>query len=217
MPSERPRVLILDDELDSLRSLAAALADRARVGTVPTVQALLAHVTRRDADVVVVHALLAQADGLAACDQVRRAWPEVGLVLASSKLLPDLVLAALGRGVDAFLRTPVDHEEAQAVIDHARTAAARRDRAARTRELETAIAGITDVTRDIGQALALLLTRLELLQESPDEASRRLAQRAAREGERLADLVRQLRSLSRPCAPGEPGGAVAAPPSPTTP
>ena len=111
MLATRPRVLLADDYPDMVKAVARLLAqDCDVVGSVADGGDLLEAAQRLQPDVIVLDLNLPNVDGLEACRQITRVYPEIRVILFTAMSDKDVSQRLLGAGASAFVSklAPVD-------------------------------------------------------------------------------------------------------------
>lgn len=111
-----PRILVVDDELLTRRTLQATLeAEGFAVTTVGNVAETLAEVARRDYDLILLDIILPDGDGLACCRQIRVKHHMPIIFLSTKRELSDRV-AGLDTGGDDYVAKPFEPAEVVARV-----------------------------------------------------------------------------------------------------
>jgi len=120
------RVLIVDDNLELLESLALVLRSAGHdVDTAPSAAAALAVQKARPADVLITDIFMPDTDGLEAVSAFRSGWPRLKIVAMSGggKMTKGNYLeTARVVGADAVLRKPFAPDKLLAMLDSFRPA-----------------------------------------------------------------------------------------------
>lgn len=126
----RPRVLLVEDDGDSLEILGELLTARYEVFTANTAEQALTIAAERLPDVVVADVCLPRMDGLAMLDALQRdpATSEVPVVFLSARRDEGLVVDCFERGAADFIPKPPAHQELFARIDRTLRERRRRER-----------------------------------------------------------------------------------------
>jgi len=106
MPEPRPRLLIVDDDLDTRELLAEALADEFEVRAVEDAQAALAALESFRAEVVLTDETLPGMRGAELAGVIKARYPSTKVILFSGHLTIPGADAA-----DLILRKPLDLPE----------------------------------------------------------------------------------------------------------
>lgn len=115
--SARKRVLIVDDDIDVLKSLMRVASDYAEVKVALGAEAALEHMTRVEDeeqatyDVVIVDFNMVGQNGAWLLERVRERYPETERILVSGSSQFDLNTFLSPGLVHRFLEKPVDVEE----------------------------------------------------------------------------------------------------------
>jgi DNA-binding response OmpR family regulator len=78
--------------------------------------ALDAALRQRHADILVVDLNLPAEDGLSICQRMRKAFPEMGLILLTARVMPSDKAAGYQSGADVYLTKPANVDELEAVV-----------------------------------------------------------------------------------------------------
>ena len=79
-------------------------------------EALDALLRQRHADILVVDLNLPGEDGLSICQRMREAFPEIGLVMLTARVMPADKTAGYQSGADVYLTKPANVDELEAVV-----------------------------------------------------------------------------------------------------
>lgn len=79
-------------------------------------EVLEALLRQRHADILVVDLNLPGEDGLSLCRRMRHAFPEMGLVMLTARVMPSDKTAGYQSGADVYLTKPANVDELEAVI-----------------------------------------------------------------------------------------------------
>lgn len=71
---------------------------------------------QRHADILVVDLNLPGEDGLSICQRMREAFPEMGLIMLTARVMPSDKTAGYQRGADVYLTKPANVNELEAVV-----------------------------------------------------------------------------------------------------
>lgn len=71
---------------------------------------------QRHADILVVDLNLPGEDGLSICQRMREAFPEIGLVMLTARVMPADKTAGYQSGADVYLTKPANVDELEAVV-----------------------------------------------------------------------------------------------------
>ncbi len=112
-------IVVVEDH-DLVREELVAFLQRPgwQVRGVDCAEALDAALRQRPADVLVVDLNLPGEDGLSICQRLRRALPELGLVLLTARILPKDKTAGYQSGADVYLTKPANVDELEAAISN---------------------------------------------------------------------------------------------------
>lgn len=139
------RLLLVDDEPDFLRSLAAGMRRRG-IATAIAVSGDLAMdlVAQQHFDVAVIDLRMPGMDGLELLDQLKARQPAMQVVLLTGQPTVASVRKALGSGAFDYLLKPHDNEELVAKV----RAAAEKSRLIRGKQREELVEGILEQRSD---------------------------------------------------------------------
>jgi DNA-binding NarL/FixJ family response regulator len=102
--SKRPRILIADDHPGVTNAVCRLLAPECDVvGTVADGSAVLEATQRLLPDVILVDLNLPNVNGLEACRQIKRAYPEAKVIVFSAMNDPEVQQQCFDVGASAFL------------------------------------------------------------------------------------------------------------------
>lgn len=134
--SEPKQILAVDEQkatLDFLRSvLPLAVGDGFEIRRALSAEEGLLELRRKSYDLLIAGLRLPGMDGLTMARRARRLDPEMPIILATARPLPELRDEAAASGVSYFLRKPLDAEEFLAAVQESFAASPRRRPAGRT-------------------------------------------------------------------------------------
>ena len=122
MPTDRPRVLIADDQTDVLEALRLLLkADGYDVDAVPSPAAALSALERRDYDAMLLDMNYARdttsgQEGLSLLDTLRRLEPHMPVIAMTAWGSIDHAVEAMRRGARDYVEKPWDNARLRAVL-----------------------------------------------------------------------------------------------------
>jgi two-component system, NtrC family, response regulator HydG len=120
MPSDRGRILVVDDHAEMARLLADQLADAGYVAeTAASVEAALVCVKKRLFDVVVTDLRMEKLDGFDLLDAVRRLDPSLPILIMTAFGAIDSAIEAIKRGAFHYLTKPFRLEEVLLYVERA--------------------------------------------------------------------------------------------------
>ncbi len=105
------RLLIIDDDPCLLQSLCAVFKDRYQVEAALSCEAADAHMRIHTPDVILLDAVLPDADGVAFLGSVRARCPQIPVVMISGATSIRTIITALETGAVDFIRKPFDIHE----------------------------------------------------------------------------------------------------------
>ena len=118
------RVLILDDNLDLLDSLALVLESAGHeVDTAPSAEHALASQRKRPADVLITDIFMPDTDGLEAVATFRSGWPAIKIIAMSGggrMAKGNYLDTAKVAGADAVLHKPVEPSKLLGMLERFR-------------------------------------------------------------------------------------------------
>ncbi len=184
--SDRPRIIVADDNADMRQYVARLLGDHYRVETVGDGEAALAAARARPPELVISDVMMPRMDGLGLLGALRED-PElarVPIILLSARAGEEARVEGLKAGADDYLTKPFSGRELLARVDaHVRMARMRREAESSIRQSEERFRGIFDQSL-VGIAETDLAGRF--LQVNP-----RYCEMVGRTAAELADMRRQ--------------------------
>ena len=202
--TDRPRVLVCDDEPQILRALKVLLRDGGYdVDAAATVEEALNHAALRPPDAAIIDLVLPDGTGIDVCRQLRE-WSEMPIIVLSAVGEEDVKVDALAAGADDYVTKPFGPRELlarlQAVLR--RSGGGAEEPSIRADGLEIDLAA--HVVRRDGEPVHLTPTEFELLRtlarnrgtaDDPPDAADRGVGSAVR-----ATTPRSSACTSRTCA-----------------
>jgi two-component system, OmpR family, KDP operon response regulator KdpE len=161
--SDRPRVLVCDDEPQILRALKVLLRDGGYdVDAAASAEEALDHAALRPPDAAIIDLVLPDGTGIDVCRQLRE-WSEMPIIVLSAVGEEDVKVDALAAGADDYVTKPFGPKELLARLQ----AALRRSRGA-TDDPRIVADGLeidvaAHVVRHDGEPVHLTPTEFELL------------------------------------------------------
>src|SRR5262245_11365574 len=198
-PTHPVAVTVVEDEpLAQDVLVRAARSWRFQCQTANTAEQALQLLERNPTPIVVTDLRMPGRGGLWLVGEVRRRWPDVGIIVLTAGHDPDAAGACLRAGADHYFFKPIKLEELRHVLETTwRTFQAGRESRARRAELERAVRAQTRrVRRTFLSAITSLARTLEERDPYTAGHSRRVRSYALRLAEALGLDVRQRRLLS---------------------
>ncbi len=106
--SERPKILVVDDNVDMLNYVGSLLDDVYDVSTATDGQAGLERATREVPDLIVSDVMMPVMDGMAMCDALKKelATSHIPVILLTAKASEDYRMEGYDCGADAYITKP---------------------------------------------------------------------------------------------------------------
>ena len=146
-----PRILIVDDDLDTCSLLRARVMARGYEAEIASDgQTALATLQERSVDLVFLDVAMSGMNGLDVLEQIRARGLDVAVVLTTAFGSEEIAVEALRRGANDYLRKPFDRAEFHAVLDRtiAVLALARQNRRLR-QQLDAELARAAEVQTEL--------------------------------------------------------------------
>jgi DNA-binding NtrC family response regulator len=106
------KVLLVDDEVDFSRVLSMRLAKRGvDVCTASCASEAMETLRLTVMDVVLLDVRMPGKDGIRLLGEIKRLYPQVGVLMLTAHISPDLVLSCQAMGAFNYLLKPVDTDE----------------------------------------------------------------------------------------------------------
>jgi PAS domain S-box-containing protein len=171
--SDRPRILVVDDELGPRESLRMILKPSYEIVTAESGEAALKTLGAFHPDLVFMDIKMPQMDGIELLQRIKRADPSIEVVMITAYASLDTVRNALTHGAFEYLIKPFSRQDLE---ETARRALARRQSEQGTRSqlatlveemrsLATKTRGLEEVARREQAEQALRVTQLSILRE----------------------------------------------------
>jgi two-component system KDP operon response regulator KdpE len=112
---KKPRILIVDDEVEILRLVESVVAGAYNADSTSSAAEALALVERDAPDLIILDLLMPGMDGFEVCRRLRR-WSQVPILVLSGRDRPGDKAKALDLGADDYLTKPFSVEELLARI-----------------------------------------------------------------------------------------------------
>jgi len=171
--AERPRVLVVDDELGPRESLRMILKPRYDIATADSGEAALQTLTAFHPDLVFMDIKMPQMDGIELLQHIKRVDPSIEVVMITAYASLDTVKNALTHGAFEYLIKPFSRHDLE---ETARRALARRQSEIGTRtqltslvdemrSLATKTRGLEEDARHGQAEQSLRVTQLSILRE----------------------------------------------------
>ena len=138
--SEKPRILVVEDDLSLCRALRRLLSDEYTVETASNGREALSAVLKAPPLLVVTDIIMPELDGIGLLKALRstRRTQMIPVLLISGHALDELRIEGFEEGADGYLAKPYTERELRACIGSMLQSARRRDEAARREALEQA-------------------------------------------------------------------------------
>jgi len=141
--AERPKVLVIDDELGPRESISYLLQDEFEVLAVDRVDRGLALISSHTFAVVVMDIRMPQKNGIQGLEELRRIDPDVSVIMMTGYGALASAQAAISLGASEYLKKPFDVDVLQAAVRrHAREALERKKRSALLKHLQETYEGV---------------------------------------------------------------------------
>lgn len=157
--TDHPLEVVVVEDHDLVRAELVDFLNRPgiRVRGAEDGEVLDALLRQRHADILVVDLNLPGEDGLSICQRMREAFPEMGLVMLTARVMPADKTAGYQSGADVYLTKPANVDELEAVV--ANLSRRLRRRVANGLQLDVPRQQLT-LAAGIAVGLSLLETRL---------------------------------------------------------
>lgn len=116
--TDHPLEIVVVEDHDLVRDELVDFLNRPgiRVRGAEDGEVLDALLRQRHADILVVDLNLPGEDGLSICQRMREAFPEIGLVMLTARVMPADKTAGYQSGADVYLTKPANVDELEAVV-----------------------------------------------------------------------------------------------------
>ena len=116
--TDHPLEMVVVEDHDLVRDELVDFLNRPgiRVRGAEDGEVLDALLRQRHADILVVDLNLPGEDGLSICQRMREAFPEIGLVMLTARVMPADKTAGYQSGADVYLTKPANVDELEAVV-----------------------------------------------------------------------------------------------------
>ena len=116
--TDHPLEVVVVEDHDLVRDELVDFLNRPgiRVRGAEDGEVLDALLRQRHADILVVDLNLPGEDGLSICQRMREAFPEIGLVMLTARVMPAEKTAGYQSGADVYLTKPANVDELEAVV-----------------------------------------------------------------------------------------------------
>jgi DNA-binding response OmpR family regulator len=116
--ADQPLEVVVVEDHDLVREELVDFLSRPgiRVRGAEDGEVLDALLRQRPADILVVDLNLPGEDGLSICQRMREAFPEMGLVMLTARVMPSDKTAGYQSGADVYLTKPANVDELEAVV-----------------------------------------------------------------------------------------------------
>jgi DNA-binding NtrC family response regulator len=107
------RVLIVDDDPDSLKALHETITLRMADSTIETATSAtdaLSHLRAKNYDVIVTDIKMPGSDGLSLLAEIQKRWPETPTIMITGHGDHDLTVSSLRGGAFDFIQKPIDRD-----------------------------------------------------------------------------------------------------------
>jgi two-component system, NarL family, response regulator DegU len=164
------KVLIADDHrliLDATRCVLEDAEDIEIVGETTMGSQVLPLVARTNPDIVLLDIRMPEMDGLTCLDRIRRAHPDVTVVIMSGNDDPETISSALARGAKSFIAKMIDPRDLASALRLANEGTVWHGVAGEDvrRDGEARKAGLTPSEQRVLEALARGLSNKEIAKE----------------------------------------------------
>lgn len=109
---KRIKVLLVDDEIDFSRVLACRLERRGvDVSTASCANEAMETLRLKVMDVVLLDVKMPGRDGIRLLGEIKRLYPQIGVLMLTAHISPDLVISCQAMGASEYLLKPIDADE----------------------------------------------------------------------------------------------------------
>jgi len=121
---EKPKVLVVDDELSVRESIRMILKERAVAVLTGSAENALEHLAKDRFDVVLLDILMPGMDGLEALERIKAMAPNTQVIMVTATKTVKTAVTAMKLGACDYVTKPFDVDEMQLTIDRAAQTAA---------------------------------------------------------------------------------------------
>ncbi len=115
--SEKPRLLIVDDDEDTLESLSDVLEVRGyKIETANTGKEAFSKIRKSSFDVALIDIKLPDVSGILLLQTFRKNQPTMMNIMITAYSTQETAIDALNHGANAFILKPIDHEKLDKMI-----------------------------------------------------------------------------------------------------
>jgi DNA-binding NtrC family response regulator len=116
--SEKPRLLIVDDDKDTLESLSDVLEVRGyTIETAKTGKEAFSKIRKCSFDVALIDIKLPDVSGILLLQTFRKNQPAMMNIMITAHSTQQTAIDALNHGANAFILKPIDHEKLDKMIN----------------------------------------------------------------------------------------------------
>jgi DNA-binding response OmpR family regulator len=120
-----PQILLMEDETNVAKGLKLVLGEAGyEVDWAETGKSALELCRRKRYDLMLADLRLPDVDGMEVIKEVRRQWPQTGVIVITGYSTVDSAIEALKLGASDYLQKPFTDDEIKAAINEALTARA---------------------------------------------------------------------------------------------
>lgn len=110
--TDKPSVLLVDDEVEYLETMAKRLQRRGfTVTTAASCQAALAQLAMAQPEVMVLDVMLPDMDGIACLQAIKAQWPAVAVILLTGHASIQTGLLGMSHGASDYCLKPIELDD----------------------------------------------------------------------------------------------------------
>lgn len=167
MMSDKPKILVVDDELGPRESLRMILNDRYEVITADSGAAAVEHVSSRPTDIVLLDIKMPGMDGIETLRRIKQMRPEVGVVMITAYASVHTAKDAMKHDALDYLIKPFSREDVNKAV--AKGLTRREERLGSRRQIKNLVdqmRALTRVSSQVGSERGFLPALSTIVEES---------------------------------------------------
>ncbi len=115
----KPKILIVDDQLELREVIRFVLKDKYMVAAVTGAEEAFKYMADNPVNLVLLDINMPKIDGITALQEIKKSHPETEIIFVTAYATLETIQKALNLGAFGFLMKPFDHDKLINIVDEA--------------------------------------------------------------------------------------------------